>query len=538
VYAFTSVVIWIAWAFVLGAGARRRVAIAAGALGVAYATGAALLDINALTGPDRWQQIVQTAGIALVAQLPLVGLMLTTRALRERAFDLVDWGVILGMGLGTAAVAATVTSETLAGLTAFGGFLLAIASVVAGARAVADIWAWPTPLTAPTARAIALLGASVALLQWLRATGGLSDDDLVLVATLAPAWVVSSLLVLFPVAAIGELVAALGERASISDGPWAPRTWRVVLPMAVLAGAFLPLVDPSFVTVYLPVGFVLTFVWAIWLLRTGRTDPRRLGSRATHEDVLHDALLAEANRRARGRAVQTLVGDATSDEQRQETYERERRRLQADHERLRDTPGLALGPLGNWHANGVVGMRVGAVFAVAPMAYYLATVVQQDGARVLWARYGLMSLLGSLAAEWAFWVVAAFLLGTLLPRLPGRLGALSGLVLAALISVPGALVGWIGDSHDTGWPLRALELAVFLTLVGLALDRETLRRARLPTRTLLELYRADDLRWALAYAASAVAAIAVFAQQLISGEGIDTMVQLFQAASGFAPPER
>jgi hypothetical protein len=106
-----------------------------------------------------------------------------------------------------------------------------------------------------------------------------------------------------------------------------------------------------------------------------------------------------------------------------------------------------------------------------------------------------------------------------------------GLSLAISRIAVGSLPVGVGD-----WFFRAFELTLFLVVLGVLLDWQTLKQCGTNWRYLKEYYRVADLQFGTAYASAAVTALAVIAQQLQSGHAQGGVTAIAKSVSTLIPP--
>jgi hypothetical protein len=181
---------------------------------------------------------------------------------------------------------------------------------------------------------------------------------------------------------------------------------------------------------------------------------------------------------------------------------------------------LALGPRENWWGNGLLALKRGAVLAIVPVAFYLYVLVTTQMGQYVSerAQFGAIALVIGVASEVAFWLVAAFVLGSLYPLLRGDNGPTKGLVLAAIFLgsyIPALLLSGL---EDAPWLVRAFQLALFLVALGVWLDLETLRAGNVYWRYIFPLYQIRSVQGVARYIAPILPIIVIVLRQLQSGE--------------------
>jgi hypothetical protein len=208
-------------------------------------------------------------------------------------------------------------------------------------------------------------------------------------------------------------------------------------------------------------------------------------------------------RRLNGLRKKHINGEIELDE-----FNRERGNVEAAIVQLNDlqlpghgSPGdvaLGMGPKAGWWENGVLAVRLGWPFWLAPagLLVYLNLSKAKDFFHPpVWAPSPL-DIAGLVLDEVGFWVGASFALGALWPYLVGRRGLLKGLVVAAVYAVAvgtSELVGSLLGQIRPPLYIRASLLAVFLALVGIRMDRATISFRTRGWNRLLDLYRLGSI---------------------------------------------
>jgi hypothetical protein len=295
----------------------------------------------------------------------------------------------------------------------------------------------------------------------------------------------------------------------------------------------------------------LAFVASLLLFRAAiqkRLDayaPDATAEDVRRTDLLKRSVALEGLRRKNAKLYDSYsTGDVTDDEyySRRSTIDQaaaERRAAPSIPDGVSPTElAFALGPGRTWWDNGLAAARLGLKISAVPLAYFVAVVLssdQLDSALSDDFPSALLTLASATATEVAFWVGAAFVFGITYPHLRGVNGPLKGLALGAVYGAS-HLAGAIVEPGSQGaWPFRTLTLAIFLVVVGAAMDRETLARSGLDWRHLLDGYRLRDVRYAFGFASSAAVAAIVVAQQIATGEGSDAVSEILKAVPDFLP---
>jgi hypothetical protein len=193
--------------------------------------------------------------------------------------------------------------------------------------------------------------------------------------------------------------------------------------------------------------------------------------------------------------------------------------------RLPETVGpgelaLATGPASQWWDRGLTATSLGARMAWLPILYfvYVLFIARAEDILANAIPFALVSLLTALGNEIAFWLVAAFVLGCLLPYLRGLNGLVKGMVLAGVYAGAHAGASLLGATGDTLWQVRSVQLLLYLMLLGAWLDATTVERAGLSWRYLLGRYRLEDARAALVYAGTIIGTLIAIGRQFATGD--------------------
>ena len=124
----------------------------------------------------------------------------------------------------------------------------------------------------------------------------------------------------------------------------------------------------------------------------------------------------------------------------------------------------------------------------------------------------------------AFWLVAAFVFGCLFAELPGRNGVVKALGLAAVFAVAWIVVGTLPVDPDVlpAW-LWALEMGLYLVLIGVAMDWKTLHARNVYWRHLLDHYAAGRWQLAFGYVVPILVSAGLIVQQALAGNAADAL---------------
>jgi hypothetical protein len=483
----------------------------------------------------------------LVAGATALGVALVPH--RRAARPAVAWLALVAL-----AVAAALWAQDRAGRSAFfSGRWLALGEGVSAALAVAVLSLAALALLAAAAAGrgrvqragwiAAVVAAASALLVFQSAaamhrTWAARHD---VAQALAPSLVTSGwhswaagALVYFPTTFVGlvvDLLPVVGFAASLAllaaDGAGAPTMLfprgrrRELVALVLVFSAFAIGTQGSFYGWSLPLAFV--FGLALWPLVRQRTIDRVV------EDV--DRLNPELPQPVAVRSRDALLRRATAREGRYVGGPR------LPHGVSPAALALALGPGETWWENGRVALRIGARLSLAPLAFYtyvLAT-TRLGHDLSLGSDGGVADLLRSTAHEVVFWLALAFVLGALFPYLPTATGIGKGLAVGLVYTAATGLAMWLQPGGGD-WIFRGLEVVLFLVVLGILLDRETLVVHGKSWRFLIGYYRVGELRFSLAYASAALGALLAIVQQLHSGDAQGAITQIIKSLPAFVPP--
>jgi hypothetical protein len=208
---------------------------------------------------------------------------------------------------------------------------------------------------------------------------------------------------------------------------------------------------------------------------------------------------------------------------------------------------LALGPTGDWGANGRAAVRLALPLIAIPVAFSAYVIVDNivDRWSLAVLYHAPIAIIGSLAAETLFWIVAAFTLGALLAYLPFRSSPAKGVALAGAYIVPLLALHVISEVVDdvthfgrlfhlqlSSWTFRGFELLLFLVALGVRLDRVSVKDT---VARLVPLYGLDDFRATVVYAAPVVLTIVLVGGQLFRGEAAGAIQTILENVSSFVP---
>ena len=543
--------------------------LASAAVGATFLTAAALVigRMSFAVDAHRAQALLPAAGVILLAWIPAFP--------RRRSWAAAFFVVLVAAAAGVTAYADY--DRRSEGAYADAAFAVASVAYVAclagvGAVAVAALLTAGGPRSGRRSprqrRAAALVGAAVGVALALQAFGWAAKDwsSFAERYTLVPSWTVVDrrehvvgtalyfpqllaglLLSLVPLVLLGLIVAhATSWRSSrvrtrFGVEPSARR--KLTALAAALFATFVVGLGGTVLDIEVPLAFVLSFALLRLVLRRRDVVAADLSSAravGTTWARAQDTLLRLANesdvlRRRRRKAYARFVesdDDAatyrhTLDGLDREERDRRRRSGNVAAGRL----ALALGPRRSWRGNARAALAVAAPLALLPIGFYLYSTqfVEHRGTR---GSIGFGYLVQGLLYETAFWLVAAFVLGALYPHLIGRTGALRGAALAGVYAASQALATWILPGRQAPWAFRALELLVFMAVVGIALDARTLRDRGLPWQHLVDRYQARDLRVVASYASPLLVSIILIVAQVRSGHAQNAAVEILKAIPG------
>jgi hypothetical protein len=199
---------------------------------------------------------------------------------------------------------------------------------------------------------------------------------------------------------------------------------------------------------------------------------------------------------------------------------------------------LANGPGPTWRDNGLSGLRVGLAAGAVPMAFYLYVFLTHAGQTIAAGYgFGVIGAVAGLLSQAAFWLTAAGIVGCLYPYLPGASGALKGLALPAIYLLAwGTAVLVVHEQADPQWVLRAFELFLFATSLGLGMDYLTLRKEGIGWQGLFDYYRVNDMKAVAAFLSAVLIAVLGVGQQLASGNARSAIVEIVKSFPSLVPP--
>jgi hypothetical protein len=185
---------------------------------------------------------------------------------------------------------------------------------------------------------------------------------------------------------------------------------------------------------------------------------------------------------------------------------------------------LASGPGQTWWDSGRIAVEKGWILALIPVAIYGIELYNRRGSPPLsWsAPFAPLSFVSSITLEFAVWITLAFVFGCLYAHLPGSNGLVKGATLAATFLVANTVgvqvAHWIGGAPASAVMFRTAQLLLFLIVLGVLLDRETIRIAGHHWRELLAHYQLRKNRGLVTYLAPLAIAIITIGQLLATGD--------------------
>lgn len=87
---------------------------------------------------------------------------------------------------------------------------------------------------------------------------------------------------------------------------------------------------------------------------------------------------------------------------------------------------------------------------------------------------------------------------------------------------------WLGQPVSMVWTSRALQLLLFLVLVGVTMDWHTLKEKGIYWRHLLDHYQLHDVRSIVGYLSPVAVAVFLIGQQFVSGEAQKAIVEIIK----------
>lgn len=196
---------------------------------------------------------------------------------------------------------------------------------------------------------------------------------------------------------------------------------------------------------------------------------------------------------------------------------------------------LRRGPYRAARTRARLGLTWAAALSAGPVAYLLWASLTALPDKAMAFEVSIVT--AQVVGEVVRWLLTGWLYGLLLPVLPGRIGPLKALWLAAMwfaTSLPVAVADmWTGNGAGREWLFPGLQLLLFLTVLAVVLDLVTVRvwaasGSRLADNwsALLKVYNVNNARQIILYAAPAVAAVVAIGQQLVSGTALDFVSSL------------
>lgn len=194
---------------------------------------------------------------------------------------------------------------------------------------------------------------------------------------------------------------------------------------------------------------------------------------------------------------------------------------------------LALGPHDSWRQNAAVAAAYGMTIGIIPMLFFLSDAI--DGARSDSGGFFLNVVGLGLVLQIASWTVLGFTFGAVYRLLPGPHGLARSGTLAAVYGLAALSAGLLGKALGTGslalWVYASLQVVVYLSVVAVAYDLLTVRRAGGSFRDLGSLYRIQTVRQSLAYLAPLTAAVIGLVVEIQQGSGAQLTEQFLQILS-------
>ncbi|MBU2667003.1 hypothetical protein KOI35_26170 [Actinoplanes bogorensis] len=184
-------------------------------------------------------------------------------------------------------------------------------------------------------------------------------------------------------------------------------------------------------------------------------------------------------------------------------------------------------PADGWFTKARTSAVLGSLVALPLLAYSTWTIAQSISDR-LYAS-GMLYFVVGVVLQFAHWVGLAAVFGAVYRYLPTRTGATKAAFLAGVWSVA-ALAGelldrWLGGGSDRLWLFTTLQIFLFLVVVGVFTDLDTVRSAGGSWRRINELYRIRSLRQQVAYVGPLVLAVIGLIIQVQAGAGEQAAAQ-------------
>ena len=184
-------------------------------------------------------------------------------------------------------------------------------------------------------------------------------------------------------------------------------------------------------------------------------------------------------------------------------------------------------PQAGWFAKVRTSAVVGCFIAIPLLAYYTWTIAQSLSDRFY--ANGMLYFVVGTALQLAHWVGLAAVFGAVYRYLPTRTGATKAAFLAGVWSTA-ALASelfdrWLGGGPDQLWLYTTLQIFLYLVVVGVLTDIDTVRSAGGSWRRINELYRIRSLRQQIAYLGPLALAVIGLIIQVRAGAGEEAAAQ-------------
>lgn len=196
------------------------------------------------------------------------------------------------------------------------------------------------------------------------------------------------------------------------------------------------------------------------------------------------------------------------------------------------------GPVGTWRANVGVMLDYAIPIAIVPTAYLAWSLVQALPDRTSTST-SVALLAASVLSEGGRWLATAAVFGILYPFLPGRGGPYKAAVLAALWFAPALVTEvvnrWLGAGTGRVWTFPALQLLLFLSVLGVLYDRRTMKAANGRWADVQYAYGVERTRSLLVVSTPMLLAVLAITQQVVSGTGFEFVTTVVERLTDVAP---
>jgi hypothetical protein len=309
----------------------------------------------------------------------------------------------------------------------------------------------------------------------------------------------------------------------------------------LLCAALAILVSPAslaFVGLRLPIWVPLLGV-ALWLVtRPSSRTSSLVVDPAKALDLVR--IRASLERRDRTARAQLQSGELTPGEHKtqQASVARLAAELPPDVDPVITDALLGDGPHHQWLANAKEAVRLGSWLAIIPLVYVAWITISDLEGETGHAQVTFF-LVFSLTAEALRWLGASFVFGALYSRLPGRAGPVRALTLGAVVASV-VLLSCLLDArgpfaNSTALLFGLFQLVVFLQVLAVLFDRETLRHAGGSWSDIQDIYGINRFQSVATYTAPLLISLLALGQQILAGNGGEFVGTVLEAVGSLPP---